>query len=146
MALALLVSRVAGAAAQPQPLDLQGWLELARSRAPALAAAAARVEEEAGRLTFARSSRGPRLEASLTYLRFEDAPAVALGALGEYSPLQENNYLARLSVTQPLYTFGRVTAGIETAEWSARAAESFHAQAEVELTAAVARAYDDVLL
>jgi outer membrane protein len=54
--------------------------------------------------------------------------------------------MARASVSQPLYTGGRVSAAMRAAEWGLRSARLVESDTEVQLTAAVAQAYDDVLL
>lgn len=127
-------------------LDLRAALSLARERSPAIAAAAAAVREAEGGSAVARSGRGPRFAADAWYLRFEDPPAVGLAPLGFFAPVREDNYLLQLEVTQPVYTFGRVSSAVRAANFLTRAAESSAAQAEVEVTAAVAQAFDDVLL
>lgn len=126
--------------------SLEDWLALARARSPALAAARAAIREAAGVERAADSRRGPRVGADALYLRFQDAPGVALGPAGSYAPIDDNGWLAGLTLTQPLYTGGRISAAARSAEWSRRSAESWAADVEVEVTAAVAHVYDDALL
>lgn len=144
-ALGLMSTRPAQAQ-RGDSLDLAGALALARQRSPVLAAAGAAQASADGRLGSARSNRWPRLTAEGLYLRFQDPPGVALGALGGFAPLAENSYFLQLGIQQPLYTGGRVSGAVRTAEWGSRAAAASRAQAEVELTAAVAHAHDAVLL
>jgi len=138
---------VSAAAQSPDSLTLSDALTLAREQSPSLDAARAAVRQtEAGR-GVARAARLPRVGVDALYLRYQDPPMVDFGSgLRPYAPLAQNNYLVRAGVTQTLYTFGRVGAGVRAADWSARAAESSLAATEVELTAAVAQALDDVLL
>ena len=131
---------------QPDSLDLGGWLALARERSPTLAVAAAGIREAEGRGRLTRSGRGPRAEVGALYLRFRDPPSVDFGPLGSYAPILENNFLVQMQVVQPLYTGGRVTAAIRAADWGRRAAESTMSGADVDLSAAIAHAYDDLLL
>lgn len=147
----MLVLALSSAQAGPKPegadsLDLAGWLALARERSPALVGAAAGVREAEGRYAVARSGRGPKVQGGALYLRFQDPPTLGLGPLGGYAPIPLNGYYVQMQVVQPLYTGGRVSAAVKAAEWGTRAAESSALSAEVELSAAVAHAYDDLLL
>lgn len=132
--------------AQQDSLDLAAALRLARERSPSLQAAAAVVRAAEGGATVARSARLPRLSAEGVYLRYESPPEVSLGALGTYAPMAENTYAAGVFARQPLYSSGRITAGIDAARSSVRAAEFARAQAVVDVTAVVAQAHHDVLL
>lgn len=142
----LLAAASPPAYAQTDSLGLAGWLRRAREGSPTLRAAHAGAREASGYSDAAAAEGGPRIEAGATYLRHQDPPAADLGPLGAYAPLGENTYLFALRAIQPLYTGGRVAAAVDAAEWGERAADASLASIEVELTAAVARAYDDVLL
>lgn len=144
----LAFSAVQGGSARAgvDSLDLSGWLALARERSPALEAAAAGMRQAEGHLRTARSGRGPRVGAGALYMWFQDPPAVELGPVGSYSPINRNNFLLELHVVQPVYTGGRVSAVNREAEFARRAAESSKSTADVELSAAIAHAYDDLLL
>lgn len=134
------------AAAQQDSLDLAAALALARVRSPAIAAADAAVAGAEGQLGSARANRWARLNADALYLRFQNPPGVGLGARGSLAPIPENGYYAQLGLEQSLYTGGKVASAIRTAEWGTRANAASRVQAEVQLTAAVARAHDGVLL
>ncbi len=88
----------------------------------------------------------PAVTSQVGYLRYEDPPAVELGGLGGFALLDANTYFAGLRAEQPLYTSGRLKAARDAAESAAEAARWGRSQAEVELTAAIARAYYDALL
>ena len=134
------------ARAQTDSLDLAAAFALARARSPALAAADAVTTAAAGMLREARSYRWGRPSADAAYLRFQDPPTLALGTLGGFAPIPQNGYFVQFGIQQPLYTGGRVSGAIGAAEWGTHAAGAARAQAEVELTAAVAHAHDAVLL
>ena len=149
MRVALVAAILAGAApvaGQQDSLDLAAALRLARERSPALQAGTALVRAAEGGATVARSARLPRLSADGLYLRYQSPPEVSLGPLGTYTPLAENTYAAGVVARQPLYSSGRISAGIDAASSSVRAAELARAQAEVDVTAAVAQAHHDALL
>lgn len=143
---AALLTEGPPATAQQDSLDLTAALRLARERNPSLRAAAAAVRAAEGGATVARSARLPRLSAEGLYLRYESPPEAPFGALGAYSPIAENTYAAGVFVRQPLYSSGRITAGIDAARSSVRAAELARAQAVVDVTAVIAQAHHDVLL
>lgn len=142
----LVAVLAAPAYAQADSLRVAGWLRLAREESPTLRAARAAVREASEYTGAASAERGPRFEAGATYLRYQDPPVADLGSLGAYAPLGQNTYLFEVRASQPLYTGGRVAASVEAAKWGERAAGSSLASSEVEITAAVAHAYDDVLL
>lgn len=145
-AVALVLCQPLTGAAQQDSLDLATALELGRARSPALAAADATVAASRGRVSMARAAAFPELTAQAGYVRYQDPPAVDLGALGSAALLDTDTYLAGVRAEQPLYTAGRVSGLRRAAESAARAAEWGRSQAEVELTATIARAYYDVLL
>lgn len=132
--------------AQQDSLDLARALRLARERSPILAAAEEDVEAARGVVAAARSGRLPRLSAGGLYLRYEDPPSLPLGPLGAFAPFTENVYVAVAHAAQTLYSSGRISASVRSARASARGAALARAQAEVEVTATVARAHDDALL
>lgn len=127
-------------------LDLRSALAVARSKSPVLAAAQAREQGARGVVTTARSRRLPRLSAEALYLRFEDPPGIARGPLGALTPIPMNSYFVQVGVQQPLYTAGRISEGVRAADWMQRSSTAATRQADVELSAAVAHAYDAVLL
>ncbi|MGK7312506.1 MAG: TolC family protein [Candidatus Longimicrobiales bacterium M2_2A_002] len=146
MALVLVSGGVSGAAAQQDSLDLAGALEIGRERSPSLVAADARLRVAHGRADIARSAALPAVTSQAGYLRYQDPPAVDLGGLGGFALLDTDTYFAGLRAEQPLYTSGRLTAARDAAGSAADAARWGRSQVEVELTAAIARAYYDALL
>lgn len=135
-----------GVSAQQDSLDLATALRLARERSPALLAASAAVNEAEGGIDVAGAARLPRVNAEGLYLRYDDAPGLVFGPAGTFAPLAENNWLAGVWATVPVYTAGRSSAAIRSARATARAAELTRSATEVEITAAVAHAHDDALL
>lgn len=128
-------------------LTLSEALALARRGSPLIQAADAGVQEAEARRSVAKSNRAPQITADALYVRFQDPPTFDLGPrIPSYSPIAENNYLLQLRVLQPLFTSGRISSGVRAAEWGAEAAEASSLEAEIELTADAAHAFDDVLL
>ncbi|MGK7310963.1 MAG: TolC family protein [Candidatus Longimicrobiales bacterium M2_2A_002] len=146
MAFLLVSGSVSGVTAQQDSLDLTRALTIGRDRSPSLTAADARIRAARGRVDIARSAVLPAVTSQAGYLRYQDPPAVNLGGLGGFALLDTDTYYAALRAEQPLYTSGRLKAARDAAESAADAARWGRSQAEVELTAAIARAYYDALL
>jgi len=89
------------------------------------------------------------LEERVKYLE-DKTPNAALGALGGlFSNLpfgNEHTWVAGLSVSQPLFTGGRISSAISAAEAAADAARAALEEARAEVALDVKRAYYDVLL
>src|SRR5690606_12583431 len=89
------------------------------------------------------------LEDRVKYLE-DKTPNAAFGALGGlFSDLpfgNENTWIAGLSVSQPLFTGGRISSAIGAAEAAADAARALAEEARAEVALEVKRAYYDALL
>ena len=144
-ALATSLVLAAPLAAQGDSLTLAGALELARAHSPVLAEADAGLRGAGARVRQAGAARAPRLGVNAAYLRFQDPPTLSLGPAGSFSPIPQDGYLVQASALYPLYTGGRTSAAARAARWGEQAATESREAAEVELTAAVARAHDAVL-
>jgi|CXWL01.1.fsa_nt_gi outer membrane protein TolC len=114
--------------------------------------AATRSLTEAGRADelAARAGRWPTLTIDGSYQRFNDAPAFSfpVGGTTFTSPelVRNDDFLmARARVEMPLFTAGRVTAGIRSAQQAARGAGLAQQSYEQDLRLQVATAYVDVL-
>lgn len=114
--------------------------------------AATRSLTEAGRADelAARAERWPTLTVDGSYQRFNDAPAFSFPVNGTTftSPelVRNDDFLmARARVAMPLFTAGRVTAGIRSAQQAARGAGLAQQSYEQDLRLQVATAYVDVL-
>lgn len=144
--LVLLVGSVGEIAAQTDSLSLERALEVGRSRSPTLIEAEAAVRAAQGGLLIARSASRPTVTTDAGYVRYEDPPAIDIGALGTLTVLDANTYFAGIRADQLLFTSGRLTAARDAARATVEAAEWARTQTEVELTAAIAEAYYDALL
>src|SRR5690606_4611534 len=89
------------------------------------------------------------LEDRVKYLE-DKTPDAAFGALGGlFSGLpfgNEHTWVAGLSVSQPLFTGGRISSAISAAESAAEAARTALEEARAEVALEVKRAYYDALL
>jgi outer membrane protein TolC len=157
VALGLLLGGARGAAGEA--LSLADAVRLAEAHSPALLEAAARGDAARQAAREARASRWPALQARQVALR-TDSPADAFGlqlnqerfsfaaftAGDPNDPEPVAHFTSELRATMPLFTGGRLRAGIRQADRiaAAAAAGSEHARGAVAL--AVASAYMDVLL
>lgn len=114
--------------------------------------AAVRSRTEAGRAgeQAARAERWPKLTVDASYQRFDDAPAFSFPVGGNtfVSPelVSGDDFLmGRARVEVPLFTGGRVSAGIESATQAARGAGLAQESYEQDLRLQVATAYVEVL-
>jgi len=144
----LLIAILAVPAARAETLE-DAW-RMATERDSGLAAVRSRTEAgRAGELA-ARAERWPKLTVDGSYQRFDDAPSFSfpVGAGTFVSPelVGGDDYLmGRARVEVPLFTGGRVTAGIESATQAARGAGLAQESYEQDLRLEVATAYVEVL-
>lgn len=144
-----LVASIALFQAQGQvgdSLTIGAALRLARDRSPTIEVSEADVRRADAELDAARAERGPSLATELLYLRYQNPPELPLGTSVGFAPFLSNNFAALLRARQPIYTGGRVRAATRAAEAVREANGSVATSAAAELDAAVAEAFDDVLL
>jgi len=110
--------------------------------APTIAAADAGVRVADGALTEARAQRLPiaSAQASIAAGRLDPGGFFGLG------PANITPRSADVSIEQPLFSGGRVSAGIDAARAGGRVARAQQARARAELAAAVAAAYSGVIV
>ncbi|MEQ1801179.1 MAG: TolC family protein [Gammaproteobacteria bacterium] len=143
----LVAALVAIPAARAETLE-DAW-RMAAERDAGLAAVRSRTEAgRAGELA-ARAERWPKVTIDGSYQRFDDAPSFSFpaGAGTFTSPelVSGDDYLmGRARVEVPLFTGGRVTAGIESATQVARGAGLAQESYEQDLRLQVATAYVEV--
>lgn len=144
----LLIAILALPPARAETLE-DAW-RMAAERDAGLAAVRSRTEAgRAGELA-ARAERWPKLTVDGAYQRFDDAPAFSFPVGGSTFVSPElvggDDYLmGRARVEVPLFTGGRVTAGIESATQAARGAGLAQESYEQDLRLEVATAYVEVL-
>jgi len=129
LSLLLLVPAAASAADEPavRRLSLAEALALAQKSAPRLAQPEAlRRSADAG-VPGARAARSPQLDLSAPYTRYSNVPVLVLTFPGAPpQPLFPNipdNYRTHAGLSLPLYTGGRVEAGLDAARQQAGAAQ-----------------------
>jgi outer membrane protein TolC len=126
----------------------QAW-QLAIEHDSELAAASADFQGALSSERAARAARWPSLVASAGYTRFESAPQFAIAASGFalQAPIfsGDDYVMSSVHMKLPLYTGGRISAGIEAAHHEAMSASDAERVARSSLRLDVAQSYVDVL-
>lgn len=142
-----------------EPLPLPRAIEIARESNPGVRGLAASADAARAVKRQASASRWPALQLRESALR-TDSPADAFGlqlmqerfsfpaftAGDPNDPATLTNYATELGVTMPLFTGGRLGAGIRQADRGARAAAAAHRHAARSLELQVSAAYAGVIL
>jgi len=144
----ILALAVAPSLAQAETLE-DAW-RMAVERDPGLAATRSLIEAGRADELAARAERWPTLTVDGSYQRFNAAPAFSFPVNGTTftSPelVKNDDFLmARARVAMPLFTAGRVTAGIKSAQEAARGAGLAEQSYAQDLRLQVATAYVNVL-
>ncbi len=144
----LLMAILAAPLARGETLE-DAW-RLATERDAGLAAVRSRTEAGRAGEQAARAERWPKLTVDGSYQRFDDAPAFSfpVGGSNFTSPelfSGDDFLMGRARVEVPLFTSGRVSAGIESATQAAKGAGLAQESYEQDLRLQVATAYVDVL-
>ena len=140
--------------AQDPGLSLPAAIRLAWERQPGLLAGAARVDQARAEASAAWAGRLPTLKAEVGWSR-TDEPLMAFGTrldqgritAADFDPARLNapdpitGVGASVTLRQPLYAGGRITAGQRAAEDLASASEARQARRRQEVAAAIVQAY-----
>jgi len=148
LTMVILALAVAPSLAQAETLE-DAW-RMAVERDPGLAATRSLIEAGRANELAARAERWPTLTVDGSYQRLNDAPAFSFPVNGTTftSPelVKNDDFLmARARVAMPLFTAGRVTAGIKSAQEAARGAGLAEQSYAQDLRLQVATAYVNVL-
>lgn len=129
---------------------LEDAWHLAAENNAGLAAMKSRVDAGRAGEAAARAERMPKISVDGSYQRFDDAPAFSFpfgsGTFNSPEMVKHDEYfMGRARLELPLYTGGRISAGIESAHQAARV-DDFAAEAYAQdLRLQVATTYVDVL-
>ncbi|MBP7148160.1 MAG: TolC family protein [Acidobacteria bacterium] len=157
-ALLLLLVAAAPAAAQPT-LTLERAIEIALANNPGIGVADAAVEVAAAGVQEAAAQRWPRAQVEETFFRTTNPVFVFGNLLGQEAfgpqhfdpaflnqPPELNNWNSRLSVTQPLWTGGRIARGLAAARQAGVAAEADRERSRERVIHDVIGAYTGAVL
>jgi outer membrane protein TolC len=149
--LALLAAGGA-AAAQPKPLALEECVRLGLENSKALHASLMRVQAAEAKAGEAVASRLPSLKLGGAYTRLSEVSPFVVSiplpppAPGTFtlSPSILNQYSARLTLQQPIFTGHRLEAGERIARFGARATRHDYERDRADLAHAIRSAYWDL--
>ncbi len=145
LALAFAPSALAQDATPTTSLSLQDAVERARAASPRLAQTRSLSEASRASVRAAQASRLPQLDALVGYTRSSHVPELQITAPGlgtrTLFPDLPDAYRARAQVAVPLYTGGRLSASVASAQEQHRAAALDTATAENDLVLETTTAY-----
>jgi outer membrane protein TolC len=142
-----------------ETLELERAVSIALEKHPMIAMAAAGVEGAEARLAEARAARLPSVELSETASRTNNPVMVfsgllvqesfgpenfAIASLNQPDPL--NNFNTRISLSQPLWTGGRIGAGVAAARAGEQAAQGDAESTRQQVVRGVVDAYTGAVL
>jgi outer membrane protein TolC len=147
LALAFPLAPRATAQAAPEPvrLTLAEALERAAATAPRLATLAAREQAAVALVDEATAQRGPESFLTAYATRLSSVPELTLALPGQpprtIFPSIENNFGARIGLTQPIYSGGRIPAQIDAARSEREATAQDRQAAARDIALETATAY-----
>ncbi len=134
----------------PLHFDLKSALARAKDQNALLRAAAARVDERRGLITATRADALPQFNATADFTRNRDVSILnsSFGDTLAQFNLDRNSlvsprsfYTTQLSLSQPLFYFGKLNSAVEVAKVGEREAQAAYSTAELDTLHGVAKAY-----
>lgn len=122
-------------------LTLKNCLEIASCNSDMIKIASEEVIAASGLKRQARGAFMPDIRLSGAYTKIPEVPSILGFAMGS-----EDNYSGKLTLTQPLFTWGRILQGYRQARYGEDIAEESYRQARNELYSNVKAAFYSVLL
>jgi outer membrane protein TolC len=114
----ILVLAICLGGAKAESLSLGKAVEMALANNKEILILRERVEEAEQGVKEARAGYWPVLDLSGTYTRLDKAPSLDIPGMGTIEMGKRDNYLSKLSFTQPLYTSGRLSYGYKAATFN----------------------------
>lgn len=139
-----LGAAVAGLSAQEKALTVDDCIKMAMENNVKVEIAREKINEKTAGVKEASASMLPKVSASANYTRLGEAPTMEFNGM-QFKAGNENMYSTSLSVTQPLYTGGKITTGRRMASMGLSASEYQRDAAEKDVTKDVKKAYYSVL-
>ena len=139
-------------AAQVQTLTLADVIRIGHENNRALKISATKVDAASAKASEAMTSLLPSLKLSASYQRLSDVPPFAVtlpssipppigGSTFTLAPTVLNNYQARVSLQQPIFTGFKLESNIRAANYLAEASEFENKNDKADLTLAITTAY-----
>jgi len=105
-----------------------------------------RLKQAEARIQEARAAYFPRLDLSATYTRLSEVPTLSIPGFPEYKMGEESNYTVGFSLTQPLFTSGRLSLSYRSSRLNYQMENTRLTQDKKELVFQVKKAFYSLLL
>ena len=132
--------------AQAESFSLEKAVEMALANNKEILISKERAREAEQGVKEARAGYWPVLDLSGTYTRLGRAPSMNIPGMGTIEVGKRNNYLSKLSLTQPLYTSGRLSYANKQADFGYQKAQEDLRNVQNRITFQVKKTFYAVLL
>jgi outer membrane protein len=127
------------------PMSLDSCITYAINHNPGLLAAKQDIAGAQSGVQQAQSARLPVITGNFSYQDYNELPIIVTG-LGNFSAGWKETYDMQLSISQPIYTWGKISNSIQQAKYQYQIATESYQQKEQELKLTVKQAFYQVLL
>jgi len=127
-------------------LTLQKAIEIALAKNKGILIIKEKVKESEQSIRIARSAYFPSLDLSSSYTHSSEVPSFNIPPFGTFKMGEEDNYTTSFSLTQPLYTSGRINLGYKQAKISYQKAKENLTTKKNEVIFKVKKAFYSALL
>ena len=128
-----------------EPMSLDACIQYAVSHNPGLLSARQDVIIAESGLKQAKSAQLPVVTGSFSFQDYNDLPIIVTG-FGEFPMGWKETYDMQVSITQPIYTWGKITKSIQQAKYQVQIAQQSYYQQEQSLIYSVKQTFYNVLL
>jgi outer membrane protein len=135
--------------AEPLKLTLDDAIKMALKQNPGVQMAGEKIAAAKGKYVESRSGALPKLDFTSTYTRLAPVPGVTLPRAfggGEIKMGYADNYDLKLSLSQSIFSWGKVQNGYRSASAQLKATQQDSAKTRQETIASVTKAYYGVLV
>jgi outer membrane protein len=135
--------------AEPLKLSLDDAINMALKKNPGVQMAGEKVVAARGKYVESRSGALPKLDFTSTYTRLAPVPGVTLPPAfggGEIKMGYADNYDLKLSISQSIFSWGKVQNGARAASDQVKSSQEDSAKTRQETIASVTKAYYGVLV
>lgn len=127
------------------PMSLSACLDYAVQHNPGLLAVKQDITTANARLQQAKSAQLPTISSEVSYQNYHELP-VFITSFGEFASGWKETYDLQLSITQPLFTWGKITKSVQQAGYQVQISRAAYRQKEQELVYTVKQSFYQVLL
>ncbi|MCX7918693.1 MAG: TolC family protein [bacterium] len=128
-----------------EPFSLEACIEYAISHNPELLSTKKDIAIAKSSLQLAKSAQLPTITGSVSYQDYEDLPIIVT-SFGEFPMGWKETYDIQLSISQPLFTWGKISRSIQQAKYRVQLAQEAYRLKELEIIYQVKQAFYTVLL